>query len=284
MYAELLLARFPMIADAARMEELDGALREAVVSLAWAGPRAGVKELTVVRHLLLDKYGRSGLLDALSSGGDDAARRTRFGAAGRRTDASVPEAVSQRLAQKLVATTPEAYLVHAYLKEIARAYNIPWHPANVPGAGGAPPPTERELAVPKIRITAHTGGDEDLAEKVKLLEAEAAELRARLPAAETASGSDEDESSAKEAENTVLRMPSPVRFSPLPPAPSHAPHRKTVMGEPDEHGNIVAAEVPEEVFPSRSKESRLLADASKAPDHSPSMADLARRLAALKER
>ncbi|KAF5374970.1 hypothetical protein D9758_000508 [Tetrapyrgos nigripes] len=89
LYCELLLARF-------------GVLDQNII---FAAPRTELKELHVLRDMLMHKYGRD-----FSS----AAMENRDGC------------VNDRVARKLEVNTPSPELVNAYMTEIAKAYGVPW--------------------------------------------------------------------------------------------------------------------------------------------------------------
>lgn len=103
LYCELLIARFGILDNSTR--EPDPQISEAVCSIIYAATRTEVKELQVLREMLMHKYGREfsiGVMDNKDS------------------------CVSERVIKKVAPYTPEASLVSAYLGEIARTYNIPY--------------------------------------------------------------------------------------------------------------------------------------------------------------
>ena len=91
---------------------IDSALDEAAAAIFYAYPRfpADVRELTILRQLLADRYGK----EFMTLAQDD-----RF-----------PEAdglrVPERLVKGLRVRPPSQELVESYLKEIARAYGVAW--------------------------------------------------------------------------------------------------------------------------------------------------------------
>lgn len=106
LYCELLLARAGLL-DA---KECDAGLEEAVKSIIYAAPKIeGVKELTMVRSLLAEKYGKEFTLQAVDN-----------------SDGKV----AKRVADRLKVEPPPRELVDAYLSTIAEAYNIDWPPGS----------------------------------------------------------------------------------------------------------------------------------------------------------
>ncbi|KAE8375193.1 regulator of Vps4 activity in the MVB pathway-domain-containing protein [Aspergillus bertholletiae] len=91
---------------------IDSALDEAAAAIFYAYPRfpSDVRELTILRGLLADRYGK----EFMTLAQDD-----RF-----------PEAdglrVPERLVKGLRVRPPSQELVESYLREIARAYGVPW--------------------------------------------------------------------------------------------------------------------------------------------------------------
>ncbi|KAJ0424813.1 regulator of Vps4 activity in the MVB pathway-domain-containing protein [Aspergillus carlsbadensis] len=88
---------------------LDPALDEAatVIFYAWSRFPSEVRELTLLRSLLADRYGKDYMTLASEN---------------RLADIKVPE----RLVKGLRVRPPSAELVESYLIEIARAYKVPW--------------------------------------------------------------------------------------------------------------------------------------------------------------
>ncbi|KAF9444605.1 DUF292-domain-containing protein [Macrolepiota fuliginosa MF-IS2] len=103
LYCELLLARFGLLDQNAR--EPDPAVNEGVCSVIYAAPRTELKELHVLRDILMHKYGREFSVGVMEN------RDNR---------------VSDRVTRKLVVDTPSKELVDGYLREIARGYGVPW--------------------------------------------------------------------------------------------------------------------------------------------------------------
>ncbi|KAJ6523592.1 regulator of Vps4 activity in the MVB pathway-domain-containing protein [Mycena capillaripes] len=105
LYSELLLARFGLLDQNTR--EPDPGIAEGVCSIIHAAPRTELKELHVLRDILMHKYGREFSMAVMEN---------RDGC------------VSDRVVRKLVNATPSAELVDAYLNEIAKAYGVEWAP------------------------------------------------------------------------------------------------------------------------------------------------------------
>lgn len=103
LYCELLIARFGLVEVNAR--EPDPAISEGVCSIIYAAPRTELKELHVLRDLLMHKYGRE------------------FSAAVMENRDSC---VSERVMKKLANNMPPPILVEGYLTEIARGYSVRW--------------------------------------------------------------------------------------------------------------------------------------------------------------
>ncbi|KAF2724166.1 DUF292-domain-containing protein [Polychaeton citri CBS 116435] len=104
LYCELLYARVGLL----EAKECDSGLEEAVKSIIYAAPKIeGVKELSTVRALLGEKYGKDFVVDAM---------------------ANTDEKVSERVTSKLKVEPPKKELVQQYLETIADAYGIDWPP------------------------------------------------------------------------------------------------------------------------------------------------------------
>ncbi|KAL0635968.1 Vacuolar protein sorting-associated protein ist1 [Maublancomyces gigas] len=121
LYCELLLARVQLMEAKYTLplpppdripgltrdsRECDPGLEEAIKSIIYAAPRTDIKELTQVRALLVEKYGKEFALAAIDN---------------------ADSKVSERVLKKLRVEPPSDLLVTLYLKEIARTYGIPWH-------------------------------------------------------------------------------------------------------------------------------------------------------------
>jgi len=86
--------------------EPDPAVGEGICSIIYAAPRTEVKELHVIRDLLMHKYGREFAAAVMEN---------RDGC------------VSERVMKKLTINTPSADLVEGYLTEIARGFGLQWN-------------------------------------------------------------------------------------------------------------------------------------------------------------
>ncbi|KAL5533761.1 hypothetical protein ACEPAG_221 [Sanghuangporus baumii] len=111
LYCELLIARFGLLEQNTR--EPDPGVSEGVCSIIYAAPRTELKELHVLRDMLMHKYGRDFSVGVMENRDD---------------------CVSERIMKKLTFLTPPDDLVNAYLREIAKGYGIDWSPE--PKAGG----------------------------------------------------------------------------------------------------------------------------------------------------
>lgn len=103
LYCELLIARFGLLDQNTR--DPDPGISEGVCSIIHAAPRTEVKELLVLRDMLMHKYGRDFSVAAMEN---------RSGC------------VSERIMRKLVIETPSEELVDGYLGEISKAYSVKW--------------------------------------------------------------------------------------------------------------------------------------------------------------
>jgi len=103
LYCELLLARFGLLDQSKR--EPDPGIFEGVCSVIHAAPQTEIKELHILREILMHKYGREFSIAVMEN---------RNGC------------VNTRVMSKLTMATPAPALVDAYLREIALAYSVPW--------------------------------------------------------------------------------------------------------------------------------------------------------------
>lgn len=102
LYCELVLARFMLLEEFSKCEE---SIEEAVCSIIYVAPRLGVKELMVVRDMLISKFGRDFAVGAMENRND---------------------CVNHRLITKLQTKTPDKALVDNYLEAIASHYSVPF--------------------------------------------------------------------------------------------------------------------------------------------------------------
>ena len=119
LYSELLLARAGLLdvrdknikeglVSKDSMDEATG-LEEAAASIIYAAPRLprDVRELGIVRSMLIDRFGKDFAIKAQENEG---------------------KIVPDRVAKKLSVEPPKPELVQAYLEEIARTYSVEWPP------------------------------------------------------------------------------------------------------------------------------------------------------------
>ncbi|WWC65572.1 uncharacterized protein I303_108190 [Kwoniella dejecticola CBS 10117] len=111
LYAETLQARFGLL-DASTGEEPEPSIADAVCAIVYAAPRTELKELQVLRELLMHKFGRNFSLSL--------------------TTTPPPPSVPSRITSKLKVFVPSKELVDAYLSEIARGYGVDWAPEPAP--------------------------------------------------------------------------------------------------------------------------------------------------------
>ncbi|KAG8931921.1 hypothetical protein FRC02_001943 [Tulasnella sp. 418] len=139
LYCELIIARFGILELSSR--EPDPAVSEGVCSIIHAAPRTELKELHVLREMLMHKFGREFSIAVMENR---------------------DSCVSERVMNKLAINTPSPELVDAYLVEIAKAYSVDWKPItkddfkddNEGGGGGGIQEKELEpplLAEPSVK-------------------------------------------------------------------------------------------------------------------------------------
>ncbi|KAK0481524.1 DUF292-domain-containing protein [Armillaria novae-zelandiae] len=111
LYCELLIARFGILdlRTHSSSREPDPAISEGVCSIIFSAPRTEVKELHVLRDILMHKYGREFSI-------------------------AVMENHDGRVVRKLDIAMPSPELVNAYLSEIAKAYGVSWMSPNTPSS------------------------------------------------------------------------------------------------------------------------------------------------------
>ncbi|GAA5855486.1 hypothetical protein JCM5353_008895 [Sporobolomyces roseus] len=123
LFCEVLLARFGLLET---IKEIDPGVSEAVASIIHAAPRTELKELHILREMLMSKAGRDYAIAAIDN-----------------TDSLVPE----RITSKLRIETPPTELVDLYLYEIAKAYSVDWRPEGFPDPN-APEPLKNSTEPP----------------------------------------------------------------------------------------------------------------------------------------
>lgn len=114
LYCELLLARAGLLEASSAC---DPGLEEAVKSIIYAAPKTEIKELQQVRALLVEKFGKEFVMQAMEN-----------------TDGKV----SDRVVRKLNVAPPKEELVQGYLEEIAKAYGVDWPPGRRADLGEPP--------------------------------------------------------------------------------------------------------------------------------------------------
>lgn len=105
LYCELLIARFNFLEISGK--EPDPGIYEAVCCLIYASPRTELKELHILREMLMYKFGRDFSLAVMENRDN---------------------CVSERVTRKLAVAAPDANLIEAYVEEIARGYGIEYVP------------------------------------------------------------------------------------------------------------------------------------------------------------
>ncbi|KAJ1812874.1 Vacuolar protein sorting-associated protein ist1 [Coemansia sp. RSA 2598] len=193
LYCELLYARAGLI-DQSRTVDPD--IADAVWAILYASTRAEVRELVLLRDMLISKFGA----DVVKSAIDNAESQ-----------------VDPKLVRKLCPKAPSQDLVVMYLKEIASVYRVSWRPAGErdgdhddgsPSGGVKAPATKpaAELAAPPALFEADDIEAGDVEAEAKA-EAEA-EDPGPIPDAE---GSSEKDSGAKDAALPSSASPSPAK-------------------------------------------------------------------------
>ncbi|GAC99231.1 hypothetical protein PHSY_006831 [Pseudozyma hubeiensis SY62] len=109
LYAETLLARFALLDLPTR--EADISILPALCAIIHAAPRTELKELHVLREMLMAKFGREFAQDIMDN-----------------KDGCVPE----RVMNKLLVEAPDAKLVDLYIFEICKAYDVPFSSPHLP--------------------------------------------------------------------------------------------------------------------------------------------------------
>ncbi|WVQ75287.1 hypothetical protein IAR50_004901 [Cryptococcus sp. DSM 104548] len=116
LYCEKLQARFNML-DVSTASEPDPSISDAVCAIVYAAPRTELKELQVLREILMHKFGRPFALSLLPT-------------------EPPPDTVPARIASKLALYQPSAELVDMYLWEIAKGYKVDWVPESIASGSG----------------------------------------------------------------------------------------------------------------------------------------------------
>jgi len=112
LHCELIIARFGLLDQ--NTKDPDPRINESVCCIIHAAPRTELKELNVLRDMLMRKFGREFSIGVMEN---------REGC------------VSDRVMNKLRLDMPSPELVDAYLYEIAKGYGIKWTPSSRPVEG-----------------------------------------------------------------------------------------------------------------------------------------------------
>ncbi|KAF8527594.1 DUF292-domain-containing protein [Hysterangium stoloniferum] len=128
LYCELLIARFGLLEISAR--EPDPGIYEGVTCVIHAAPRTEIKELHILRELLMHKFGREFSIAVMEN---------RDGC------------VNERVMRKLSIVTPGPTLVDAYLDTIAKGYGIDWEPTPRPPTSGNAPDSGGDEGVKALK-------------------------------------------------------------------------------------------------------------------------------------
>ncbi|KAH9920202.1 DUF292-domain-containing protein [Epithele typhae] len=184
LYCELLIARFGLLDQSTR--EPDPGVSEGVCAIIFAAPRTELKELHVLRDILMHKFGRDFALAVIEN---------RDGC------------VSDRVARKLDIATPSTALVDAYLSEIAKG---------TASTGPRPGPTEPAVATEKEKEDAQKPPSADA------IAAEARSAGARTPKLPEVPVDDDGNGKEKErAEAQQKAAAAAAKFAPPPDPPKN---------------------------------------------------------------
>lgn len=104
LYCELLLTRISLIIDPAR-SEIDNGLKEAAYSVIYASQYTDLKELSIIKELLISRYGPELLHKVSTNEGN---------------------VIPYRIITRCKIEPPSENLVTLYLCEIAKAYKVPY--------------------------------------------------------------------------------------------------------------------------------------------------------------
>jgi vacuolar protein sorting-associated protein IST1 len=155
LYAELLLARFALLDNPASTTEPDPGVKEAVCSIMYAAPRTEVRELQVLRDILMHKYSRDFAIATMSNEHGD---------------------VNERVVKKLEIFRPPPELIDGYLDAISEHYKVGWTSGREQVPEGAVPSAEFDGG-PSDEAAAAT--DAAGGEKVRLVPARTSSLTAK---------------------------------------------------------------------------------------------------------
>ncbi|KAL1663681.1 DUF292-domain-containing protein [Schizophyllum commune] len=197
LYCELVHVRFGILDQNTR--EPDPAVAEGVHAIIYAAPRTELKELHILRDLLMHKYGREFSVAVMEN-----------------RDGCVPE----RVVKKLELFMPSAELVDSYLHEIAKAYAVEWAPPVRDKSGDDDDDDEgivklsdddlADLDLPDVRTRSSSSSstphlpaipptEAEGPEKLRIAKAKASEAKEKASEAKGKEGEKKDEAATKTA-------------------------------------------------------------------------------------
>ncbi|KAF8713615.1 hypothetical protein RHS03_00450, partial [Rhizoctonia solani] len=153
LYCELLVARFGLLDMNTR--EPDPGVKEGVCSIIYASPRTEIKELHVLREMLMSKYGREFAIGVMDNKDNCVSERVSSGFLSDSTAFHTALSFSfctdidygAQVTRKLQVATPSSALVDAYLGEIAKGYGVNWAPPLPPNSAVADPSSPKPESI-----------------------------------------------------------------------------------------------------------------------------------------
>ncbi|ETS59934.1 hypothetical protein PaG_05915 [Moesziomyces aphidis] len=142
LYAETLLARFALLDLPTR--EPDISILPSLAAVIHAAPRTELKELHVLREMLMAKFGREFAQDVMDN-----------------TDSCVPE----RVMSKLLVDTPDPKLVDLYIFEICKAYDVAFSSPHLPETKIDEPTEEQRSGDNEVSTDSNGTDDKSKSEK-----------------------------------------------------------------------------------------------------------------------